>query len=96
MDKKTKLPVPRVEIHRYWGKHGGFDVAGRWLWRCYLVGKNGKTRFGGDWAAEGSGHPEKQYAQRNAKDWATFTGWPLVDRGVVAEYNEMPPRTEPT
>jgi hypothetical protein len=95
MTKPERLPVPRVEVHRYFGRNGGFDFVGHWLWRCYLIGVKGQEKFGGSWQMEGMGHLDKQYAMRDAREWAKFTGWPLVDRGVVPAYNEtFGPRKE--
>jgi len=89
MSRSSKLQVPRVEVHRYFGRNGSFDVSGTWLYRCYLVGVNGGTRFGGDWMAEGSGNVNEKVAVGEAKGWAKFTGWPFINRGYVPSYNEL-------
>ena len=80
---------PRIEIYQYYGKFGGFDFAGRLLWKCDVVGVDGSRRGGGDWMAGGHGNPDRKYAQQQAESWATFTGWPVVDLGRVTNHDEI-------
>jgi hypothetical protein len=63
-----------VEVVKFMGKFGAFAAREQVMYRCDLVGVNGKRRDGGSWQSEGMGNPDPKYARADARGWAKFLG----------------------
>lgn len=73
------MQVPYIEIISYRGKNGSMARENIPLFIARLVGVSGKKRILAPWQAEGSGHPERKYAERDAKEWAELLGLPIYE-----------------
>lgn len=77
-----------IYVFQYAGYNGGFARTRSLMWKCLLVGVDGARRHGGDWMSEGYGYKDKQYADKDASDWATFLGWPIVNLGRCEDFDD--------
>jgi len=84
--KPTKKPKRRVELFSYIGYNGSFALVRQMLWKCEIVGANGR-RWSGN-KASWHGNPDKRYPFGEAKAWAAFTGWPMVDLGHLPKRDD--------
>lgn len=78
---EKSLAFPRIEIFQYEAFNGTFARERSLLWNCEIVGANGRRRNCEDQMIGWRGHTCKAHAERYAKIWSEFTGWPIVDLG---------------
>lgn len=78
-NEASELPTPRIEVFEYLGYNGGFARVRIPLFKCVVVGANGVRRLSNPntW----HGYSDREYAQRDAIEWAEFTAWPVFDLG---------------
>ena len=75
-----------IVIYQFNGHHNVFDKERQLLWRCEAVGVNGRK-----WSSDirgWIGSPKKSVAEKDAKRWSEFTGWPIVDLGRATKYDQ--------
>ena len=85
---EQELENKTIYIYQYNGYNGRLAQHRKFLWRCTLIGVNGKKMFGGNWMSENTGYENKQYAEHDAKCWSDFLGWPIVDLGRAAGFDD--------
>ena len=66
------LPIPRIEIVRYWSRGTGFAKSEKPMWRVSPVGLNGQPLPKEDEV------PMRDEAEHIAEQWNALLGWPIV------------------
>ena len=76
--KQKQLPIPRIQLRYYEGKHGNFANHTQPMIICEPIGRDGdymNDNMSGPW-----GHPAAtKYAHREAEGWHQKTRWPVVE-----------------